>query len=244
MIPLSVDPTSQSWGLGQTVGTFAVAAVALAFFWRVTRPWRNATDRSDLPPAERKRLQGRRNQVVVLATVVITLLAAVKTAGWADPDTGAAEPAAREPARPVTISAPEAFSGYRLITGPSEHRDRIEAATNGRKDIGQRWYYDKDGDRFVHAFLMVTSFDPARSRPTEEELGTFFTATRASDVTPFEPGPAGGKLSCGHVESPDGAQAICAWGDTATFGALRLADTGDLPEAARTTTALRTATVR
>ncbi|MEU9081645.1 hypothetical protein [Streptomyces sp. NPDC048357] len=246
MISLSVDPTSQSYALGQTVGTFAVAAIALAFLWRVTRPWRNAKDRSDLPPAERKRLQGKRNQVVVLATVVITMLAVVKTAGWADPDTGAADSAAREPAKAVTISAPETFSGYRLLTGPSEQRDAIEAMTNGRKDIGQRWYYDQDGDGFVHAFLMVTSVDPARSHSTEKEFDNFFTAAQASDVTPFEPGPAGGKLSCGHVKSPDGAgaQAICVWGDTATFGALRLADTGDLSEAARTTTALRTATVR
>lgn len=80
MIALSVDPTSQNYAAGQVVATLAVAALAVTFLWRATKPWRNAADKSGIAPAERKRLQGKRNQVVVLATVLITVLAAMKAA--------------------------------------------------------------------------------------------------------------------------------------------------------------------
>ncbi|MGZ9932201.1 hypothetical protein ACXNSR_20285 [Streptomyces sp. NC-S4] len=81
MIDLSVDATSQSFAAGQATGTILVAAIALTFLWRLTKPWRNVLDKSGIAPAERKRLQGRRNQVVVLVTVVITVFAAMQLAG-------------------------------------------------------------------------------------------------------------------------------------------------------------------
>ncbi|MEU7724182.1 hypothetical protein AB0B78_02845 [Streptomyces sp. NPDC040724] len=80
MIPLSVDPTSQSYAAGQVFGTFSVAILAIAFLWRLSKPWRNLADKTGIAPAERKRLQGKRNQIVVLATVLITVFAAMKAA--------------------------------------------------------------------------------------------------------------------------------------------------------------------
>ncbi|MFD5408845.1 hypothetical protein [Streptomyces nojiriensis] len=208
-----------------------------------------------IAPAERKCLRDRRTQVVVLATVVITVLAALQAAGrfgreadTADGDSGRGR-TWQEPAEPVTVGAPDGFSGYRLITAASAERDAIEARTAG-KNAGQRWCYDKDGDGRVHALLLVSTIDTdpglrrtKQSNSTDRQFRGFFASSKASDVTSFEPGAAGVELNCGRVEGPGGPQAVCAWSDDSTFGALRLADIADLSEAARTTAALRAATV-
>ncbi|WP_405676495.1 hypothetical protein OG239_40890 [Streptomyces sp. NBC_00868] len=72
-----------------------------------------------------------------------------------------------------------------------------------------------------------------RSDTMTQELRNFFAGARATEVTEFEAGPWGGRLSCGFVASAAGRPIVCAWTDSGTSGQVMLADEKSLSEAAK-----------
>lgn len=73
-----------------------------------------------------------------------------------------------------------------------------------------------------------------------QELRNFFAGARATEVTEFDASPWPGKLSCGFLPIA-GHPTVCAWADSATSGAVMLADEKGLGEAAEIARQFRTA---
>ncbi|MFD3676713.1 hypothetical protein [Streptomyces sp. NPDC058613] len=255
MIALSVDTTSQSYAAGQVFGTVAIAVAALVLLWRLTDTWRNPSSYGTAGPDEIAAMLAKRRAVVIGVMVLIAGMSAVKSAVSYHPEPRAAEveSAAADAEQPRTPTVPESFAGYRLMTG--EAAARAEASVLAGRPLPapvKISYYDKGGDTMLHALFILnsTTWDPEladqkASESISQEFRNFFAGARAHDVTAFDPGPDGGRLSCGYSPTPGSEdQAVCVWSDATTFGSLRLTDPISLTDAADTTTALRTATMR
>lgn len=72
-------------------------------------------------------------------------------------------------------------------------------------------------------------------------MSDFFAGSKATEVTAFEAGPWGGRLSCGFVTVDSGRQVMCAWIDSATWGRLALMDEKSLSKAAKIALEFRSA---
>ncbi|MFD3553439.1 hypothetical protein ACFWWA_15150 [Streptomyces goshikiensis] len=112
-------------------------------------------------------------------------------------------------------------------------------------------YYDQDGDE--NTDLSPSSATPSRTpsmraekaaKSISQEFRDFFAGAKAHDVTAFDAGSHGGGPSCGLTRGPASDQAVCAWSDATTFGAVRLIHETNLTKAAQTTLALRNAATR
>ncbi|MFE7512163.1 hypothetical protein ACFU8I_13230 [Streptomyces sp. NPDC057540] len=271
MITLAVDPSSEAFAQGQAIGTLLVAVMAAALVWRLTRSWRRGAPHvsaaaAPLPLAEAavadaRTVDGgadgswaraRRRQWIALGAVAaIVAVGVTKALSYegqppaARSGTGSravqvtAEPGETVPAR--AIEGPAQVGGYRILAGADPLKGR-------KKPPGRQWFYDRDGDGAPDLMFGVDAveWDPSlgaqkQGRTLDQELRDFFAGAKAQDVTPFDAGPWGGKLSCGFLGASAQRQTVCAWTDAQTFGSVLFAGDGDLAEAARTTLAFRTA---
>lgn len=253
----SVDPTSQEYAAGEVVGTLLVAVVAIVLLWRLTRSWRSPSTPAGSDPAQTLREERKRRLLIIGVTVLIAIGAGVKATASYDPEPRASEAKATGPASgndgstgssaPRSVVLPDSFAEFRQLTGLAAQQAET-VVLGGRKlpAEAKAGYYDKDGDGNVDLFVVVRSaeWDPKMhedkaTKSISQEFRNFFAGAKAHDVTSFDPGQYGGGLSCGLAAGMDGDQAICAWSDATTFGAVRLLPQTRLTDAAQTTLTLR-----
>ena len=258
MIVVAVDTTSQSFALGQVTGGLFVAAVAIVLLWRFTRGWRAPSTPPGGDPAGTLREERRRRRFIVGVTVLIALGATVQAATSYDPEPRASETRATTTAtegqgpqagEPPTVVLPDSFAGFQLMTGAAAERSEAAVLAGRTLPAGTKTgFYDNDGDENLDLLVIVRSaewdpkiYEEKARHSISQELRGYFAGAKARDVTTFEPGPHGGRLSCGLAQGADGDQAVCAWSDATTFGSVRLARLTTLAEAAQTALTLRNA---
>ncbi|MGG8410461.1 hypothetical protein ACM614_29860 [Streptomyces sp. 12297] len=264
MIHLSVDTTSQSYALGGAFGSLLFAAVIGAVVWRATKSYRHvAPGTASVPPAQLPALRARRRIHVIAVLVLITLAAGAKAVAGYHPEPRVAETGAtartdtdgragggsRELVPARTIAPPPQLGRYRLLTG--EEAAPYEALAAQKKPAGvgdTSWYYDSSGDGVVEGVLHISTVESNAKLASEkrrdsftQEFRNFFAGAKARDQTFFDAGPLGGRLGCGHMDTPAGEASVCGWSDAYTMGSVILTDAPSLSEAARTTLAFRTA---
>ncbi|MEU8841547.1 hypothetical protein AB0D97_20835 [Streptomyces roseus] len=261
MIVASVDTTSQSYALGQVVGVLSVAVVAIVLLWRLTRSWRAPSTPVDGDRDGAMREASKRRLLTIGVTVLIAAVAGAKAAASYHPEPRASETSATvadshgqgaQTAAARSAVLPDSFSGYQLMTGDAGQRAETAVLAGRKMPEGSKLgFYDKDGDGYLDLFVTVSSVEwspkvrkEKADKSITQEFRDFFAGAKARDVTPFEPGPYGGGLSCGRSPSPGGDQAVCAWSDATTFGGVRTAAQTTLNDAAGLTLALRNATMR
>ncbi|MFD4244046.1 hypothetical protein ACFWP3_20965 [Streptomyces sp. NPDC058525] len=258
MLTSSVDTTSQSFALGQVTGVLSVALIGIVLLWKLTGTWRAPSTPPGGDPAETARTESQRRLIVIGATVLIAAVAGVQATVSYNPEPRASEataaaavpadPANTDASAPRSIALPDGFADYRLMTGAAEERTAAEVMA-GRKKLPEGTkvgYYDRGGDENLELVVLVRSvqWDPklyeekARDSISQEFIN-FFAGAKAREVTGFEAGPHGGRLSCGLSQGTVGDQAVCAWSDATTFAAVRFVREADLAAAAKTTLTLR-----
>ncbi|GGS63889.1 hypothetical protein GCM10010222_00060 [Streptomyces tanashiensis] len=272
MIILAVDPSSESFAQGQAIGTLLVAVLAAALVWRLTRSWRQeAPGRGPAPSspaplaeaaeadarvtdggADGSWARARRRQRIVLGVVAAIVALGVTRALSFEGEPPAARSGAGsaavagagqgEAVPDRVVEGPERVGEYRLLAGEDPMKGK-------KRPRGRQWYYDRDGDGAPDLMLGIDAveWDPSlaaeKGRDTlDQELRNFFAGAKAQDVTPFDAGPWGGKLSCGTLAASGAQPVLCAWTDSGTFGSVLLGGGGgDLAGAAKTALAFRTA---
>ncbi|MGP3683274.1 hypothetical protein ACTVZO_00925 [Streptomyces sp. IBSNAI002] len=255
MIASSVDTTSQSFALGQVIGLLSVALIGIALLWKLTSTWRAPSTPPGGDPAETARTESQRRLIVIGATVLIAAVAGVQATVAHNPEPRASETTAADPAyaaggAPRSVTLPDGFDDFRRMTGAAEERTAAQLLA-GRKQLPggtKAGFYDRGGDENLEfvVFLRSAEWDPTMhdEKATEsisQEFLNFFTGAKARDVTGFDAGPHGGRLSCGLSQGVDGDQAVCAWSDATSFAAVRFVRDADLAGAAKTTLTLRNA---
>ncbi len=252
MIVASIDPTSQAFAVGEVIGVMSAAATAIGVLWWLTRSWRTQSAPPGSDPIQAVRGKRKRTWFIAGVTVFIAAAASVKAAASYHPEPRAIEARAADGTEEsLVIVLPEVFDRFRLLTGEDAKRAETEVLAGRELPHSMRTgYYDQDADGSYDLFVLVNSadWDPkvAENKATKsiaQELGDFFTASKARNVTPFDAGKHGGGLSCGLVAGPDGDQTLCAWSDAVNLVGVRLRST-DVAAAARTTLALRNAATR
>ncbi|MFB7784060.1 hypothetical protein ACFC1D_15300 [Streptomyces vinaceus] len=247
----SIDINSQAYANGQWFGVLFATAVALVVIWFSTRAWRRGPVGTDASDAERTgREAARRGNVVrgvLLAVAAIGLLRAF-TLPEGEPPAAEASPTAQGSTAQVhqrVIDPAAQVGSYRMLT--SAEAAEFAQLMPGKAPSGKRWFYDGPGEGPVGAVLQINAVEwnprlaeEKRSDTMSQEFRNFFAGARATEVTGFEAGPWGGKLSCGFLPS-SGRQIVCAWTDSATFGSVVLADEKSLSDAAGTALQFRTA---
>ncbi|WP_327302267.1 hypothetical protein OG730_00910 [Streptomyces sp. NBC_01298] len=254
MITLSVDTTSQAYATGQSVGALLVTAVAVVCVWFATRAWRRGPVPTSAVEVERAgALAVRRSNIVRGALLVVAAAGLVQALSFeGEPSAAEAAPVSQAPAdaggsppAERVIDAAAEVGAYRLLTG-AEAAEYAEL-TSGKAPSGKRWFYDGPGEGPVGAVLQINTVEwdarlakEKRSDTMSQELRNFFAGARATEVTTFDAGSWGGKLSCGFLPNA-GHQIVCAWTDSGTSGSLLLADEQDLPKASEIARQFRTA---
>ncbi|MFE2146865.1 hypothetical protein ACFXA3_34950 [Streptomyces sp. NPDC059456] len=252
MIVASVDTTSQSYAIGHVVGVLSVAVVAIVLLWRLTRSWRAPSTPAGGDPAGTLREMRKRRLLIAGVTVLIVAGAGAQAAASYDPEPRASEAAATGSGSPSASASravvlPDTFAGFQLMTGDAAQQAEAAVLAGRKKPEGSKFgYYDKDGDGNLDLFVSVNSAEwspkvrkEKANNSITQEFRDFFAGAKAHDVTPFEAGPYGGRLSCGLSPGPNGDQAVCAWSDATTFGAVRILPQTTLADAASTTLTLR-----
>ncbi|MFE2009820.1 hypothetical protein [Streptomyces sp. NPDC059491] len=244
MITLSVDTTSQSFARGQAVGSLLVTAAVMAAVWFATRGWRRGpVPRSAVAVERAPAIALRRRNVVVGVLLVVGVLGLVRACSYeGEPPTADAAPVGQE----RVIDAAPRVGAYRLLAG--EEAAAYEKLASGRKSHGKLWFYDGPGVGPMGAVLQINAVEwdarLAEEKNTDtmaQELRNFFGGAKATDVTGFEAGPWGGRLSCGFLPSnATGRPIVCAWTDGGTTGSVVLGDEQSLPAAAELALRFRT----
>ncbi|MFB7037540.1 MULTISPECIES: hypothetical protein [unclassified Streptomyces] len=134
------------------------------------------------------------------------------------------------------IDAAPRVGGYRMLSGAEAAE--YEQLASGRKPSGKRWFYDGPGESPVGAVLQINAVE-WEAKPTEAkrshtmtyEMRNVFAGARATEVTTFEAGPWGGRLSCGFVASATGRPILCAWTDSGASAQVLPADEESLSPA-------------
>ncbi|MBT2459999.1 hypothetical protein [Streptomyces sp. ISL-86] len=256
MIVAYVDTTSQSFAIGQVVGVLTLPLIAIVLLWRLTRSWRAPSTPAGGDPAATLREERRRCLIIVGLTALIAVGAGVQAVASYNPEPRASETVATSPvsdgqggqagpSRAVVL--PDSFADFRLLTGEAAEQTEAALFAGRKRPEGMKFgYYDKDGDENLDLLVAVRSaeWDPKvrAEKATDsisQEFRNYFAGAKAHDVTRFEPGPYGGGLACGLSQGPDGDQAVCAWSDATTFGAVRIVQPTTLADAAKTTLTLR-----
>ncbi|WP_405497426.1 hypothetical protein [Streptomyces sp. NBC_00096] len=259
MITLSVDINSEAYATGQSLGVLLVTAVAMVSIWFATRAWRRGPVPAGAVEAEQASARSiRRNNLVRGALLVVAAAGLVRALSFeGEPPAAEAAPVSQSPAAKAPADAagtPEAkrvvdaaptVGAYRLLAGAEAAK--YDEVASGKMPSGKHWFYDGPGEGPVGAILQINTVewdtrlaDEKRSNTMPQELRNFFAGARATEVTAFDAGPWGGKLSCGFL--PAAAHPIvCAWTDSGTYGSVILADEQGLPEAAEIARNFRTA---
>ncbi|MEV7526724.1 hypothetical protein [Streptomyces sp. NPDC091371] len=249
-----VDTTSQSFAIGQVTGVLSIFGVAIVLLWRLTRSWRAPSTPAGGDPATTLREERRRRLIIIGFTALIAVGAGMQAVASYNPEPRASEAVATGPVSDGrqadtsrTVVLPDSFAEFRLMTG--EAAKQTEAAVLAGRKLPQGMqtgYYDKDGDENLDLLVMVRSaeWDPKireekATKSISQEFLNYFTGAKAHDVTRFDPGQYGGGLACGLSPGLDGDQAVCAWSDATTFGAVRIVESTTLADAAQTTLTLR-----
>ncbi|MGA5069103.1 hypothetical protein ACPB9E_35960 [Streptomyces exfoliatus] len=245
MITLSIDPTSQSFAAGQAIGVLLFTAAAMAVIWFATRRWRRGPVPASAVDAERAVSTAvHRHNIVVGVLLVVAAAGLVRALTYeGDPPTAEAAPAVPE----RVIDAAPRVGSYRLLTG-EEAAGFEQLGAGKKKPPGKHWFYDGPGTGPVGAVLQINAVEwdaelaaEKRRDTMTQEMRNFFAGAKATEVTAFETGPWGGRLSCGFMASTGGGQPIiCAWTDAGTAGSVMLADEKSLPEAAEVALQFRT----
>ncbi|WP_158946332.1 hypothetical protein [Streptomyces griseus] len=246
MLMSSIDPDSQSFADGQTVGTLLATAIAVAVIWFATKSWRRGPVATSAVAAEQvTALALRRENIVRGVLLVVAALGLIRAFTYeGEPPAAEAAPAAQTPSGAAAsseeervIDAASRVGGYRLLSGAEA--DKYEQLTSEKKPSGRRWFYDGPGEGPVGAVLQINAIEwdadlaeAKRSHTMTHEMRNVFAGARASEVTAFEAGPWGGRLSCGFMESATGRPILCAWADAGTSAQVLLADEENLSEAA------------
>ncbi|WP_369146715.1 hypothetical protein [Streptomyces sp. R44] len=195
--------------------------------------------------------RARRRRTIVLGVVALIVAlgvtkalsyegqppAARSGAGSAEAALASAKPG--ETVRARVVEGPARVGEYRILTGDDPLKGK-------KKPSGKLWYYDRNGDGAPDLMLGINAveWDPSllaeKQKDTlDQELRNFFAGAKAEDVTAFDAGPWGGKLSCGTLAAS--GTTLCAWTDAETFGSVLAGGGGDLAGAAKTALAFRTA---
>ncbi|MFI8183916.1 hypothetical protein ACIF70_25815 [Actinacidiphila glaucinigra] len=244
MIMLSIDTTSESYAAGQSVAALLFTAGAMAAIWFATRTWRRGPVPGGAVDAERAGAQAvRRGNIVRGVLLVVAAAGLVRASTYeGEPPAAYAAPVVRE----RVIDAAPRVGAYRLLTG-AEVAEFGGPAT-GRATSAKRWFYDGPGEGPVGALLQINAVEwdtglaeEKRSDTMGQELRNAFAGARATEVTAFEAGPWGGRLSCGFMTSIAGRPTVCAWTDGGTSGLVMLLDEKSLSEAAELALRFRTA---
>ncbi|MEW1698130.1 hypothetical protein ACIQCR_01370 [Streptomyces sp. NPDC093249] len=243
MYTLSIDTSSQSYAAGQAIGALLVTAAVMAVIWFSTRTWRQGPVATGGVEAEEVLSTAlRRRNIVTGVLLVVAVTGLVRACTYeGEPPSAAASPVVME----RFVDAAPQVGAYRLLTG-----EEVAAYEKSfRAPQGKRWYYDGPGEGPLGAVLQINTAewdaDLAEEKSADtmaQELRNFFAGAKATEVTDFEAGPWGGRLSCGFVKAATGGRpVVCAWTDSATFGNMLLADEKGLAEAAETALRFRTA---
>ncbi|MFE5796645.1 hypothetical protein ACFQ8C_29270 [Streptomyces sp. NPDC056503] len=251
MIMSSVDPSSESFTDGQAVGVLLATAIALVVIWIATRTWRRGPRPTGGVTAEQATALAIRRENIVRGVLLVLAAAGLLRAFTYEGEPPAAEatPVVQEPSpqTSTTATAPSKVNrvidaaprvgGYRLVTGTQAAE--YEQMTSGKAPSGKQWFYDGPGQGPVGAVLQINAVEwdtklaeTKHSQTTTHELRNFFAGAQATEVTAFEAGPWGGKLSCGFATSAAGRPIVCAWTDSGTWGRIMLMDEQSLSHAA------------
>ena len=125
------------------------------------------------------------------------------------------------PGKNHTLSAPTQSAGYTKITGglADQVYSSLTASVAGRyhkKDLTVAVYGPTGSSSPTFIFLGVHSSDFSDHAPSAT-IANFMKGAQVSNASPVDPGPLGGKMSCG--TSTDG-QTVCAWVDHNTLGGM------------------------
>ncbi|MFE3069119.1 hypothetical protein [Streptomyces sp. NPDC059247] len=243
MYTLSIDPSSQSYAAGQAIGALLVTAVLMGAVWFLTRTWRQGPVATGGVEAEQVLSTAlRRRNIVTGVLLVVAVVGLVRACSYeGEPPSATASPVVME----RFVDAAPQVGAYQLLTG-----EEIAAYDKAfRAPQGKRWYYDGPGEGPLGAILQINTAEWDAELAEEknadtmaQELRNFFAGAKATQVTDFEAGPWGGRLSCGYVTAKTGGRpVVCAWTDSATFGNVLLVDEKGLPEAAESALRFRTA---
>ncbi|MEU3558061.1 hypothetical protein [Streptomyces fragilis] len=247
MITLSVDPTSQSFAAGQALGTLLITAAVMTVIWFATRTWRRGpVPAGAAEPAQAFPAAQRRYNVVASVLLVVATAGLIRACSYEGKPPSASVEAAPVAQERVIDAAPR-VGAYRLLT--DEEAAPYEQQASGKTLQGQYWFYDGPGRGPMGAILQINAVEwdaglaeEKRSDTMTQELRNFFAGAKASEVTAFEAGPWGGRLSCGFIAPNAGGRPIvCAWTDGGTSGSVVLGDETSLPGAAEVALRFRTA---
>ncbi|MFJ3205791.1 hypothetical protein [Streptomyces sp. NPDC086989] len=255
----SIDVNSQAYADGQWFGVLFATAVALTVIWFSTRTWRRgpvAISAADAEQAGKEALRrGNLVRGVLLAVAAVGLLRAFTLPGG-EPPAAEAAPIAQDSAAQAPSDAAQPQAHQRVVdpaaqVGKYRMLNAEESAEFAQRmpikaSSGKHWFYDGPGEGPVGAVLQINAVEwnprlaeEKRSNTMSHELRDFFAGARATEVTDFEAGSWGGKLSCGFMPS-SGRQVICAWTDSGTLGQVVLADEQSLADAAEVALQFRT----
>ncbi|MFD8196875.1 hypothetical protein [Streptomyces wuyuanensis] len=258
MIALSVDSTSSSYAAGQSLAALLVTGAVMALIWRVTRSWRQAgTAHPPTSQVATAAARAKRRRIVLGVLALVAAAGCFKAVSVHNPEPRVAEAGADdsvgESAVPKrTVAPPNRLRHHRLMTREETAGVDAALAQRGprRQSDAKRWYYGSEATG-VSALLSVHTVEDDPELAAEkrrdsfaQEFRNFFAGARARDTAFFDAGPLRGRLGCGHLDTPAGEAAVCAWSDAYTSGHVLLTDTRDLDEAAQITREFRAATDR
>ncbi|MFD3328390.1 hypothetical protein [Streptomyces sp. NPDC058701] len=251
-----VDTTSQSFAIGRVTGVLSIFGVAIVLLWRLTRSWRAPSTPAGGDHAATLHEERRRRLIIIGLTALIAVGAGIQAVAAYNPEPRASEAVETGPVSDSqggqadtsrTVVLPDSFGEFRLMTGEAAKQTEAAVLAGRKPPQGMKTgYYDKDGDENLDLLVMVRSAEwypqireEKATNSISQEFLNYFAGAKAHDVTRFDPGQYGGGLACGLSQGLDGDQAVCAWSDATTFGAVRIVPSTTLADAAQATLTLR-----
>ncbi|MFJ1756421.1 hypothetical protein [Kitasatospora sp. NPDC088134] len=233
---MTLTTASGAYQAGRSFWMLLEVVAGVAVGWAVTRRWRNPTAAmpADLPRVNA--LRARRRLLSIGATVAAVAL----FGGWyAVLGGGLRHPTATGPAY-RTFQPPEAVGDYHLMKGAAAAELQARLAPGGDPHE-EHWFYSSAAEPERVTLMLSANADyshPERNPASKEWLEDYGGAAGMRDGTPFDAGPLGGTLRCGHLGTTG---TLCRWADRNVRAGVMLADGGDLAEAAALTLRFRTA---
>ena len=125
------------------------------------------------------------------------------------------------PGKNHTLSAPSQTAGYTQITGGVADQVSSSITTSlagkySKNDISVAVYSPSGSTVPEFVFLGVHSSQFTSHSPSDS-ISTFMKGAQVTNASSVDPGPLGGKMSCG---TSDNSQTVCVWVDHNTLGTL------------------------